>query len=199
MEEEAEPFGLGSDREENKFRGSRDFHRKRAERRGRPCCPLALARRISTDSTGPQLNCKLTGDSLKKTDYHIWKHMNGKCTRKLKELGNETRAEGGEQRPAIMVLVWFIFETPVSFIGLGSDGLDVVEKIERILERGRCVEDSREEEADMGWIAGEKTIRIDGRPTTPFLRQLPAPLKSALNLLLFLFGLILKTVKASYH
>ncbi|OMO50591.1 hypothetical protein COLO4_37992 [Corchorus olitorius] len=34
----------------------------------------------------------------------------------------------------------FIFETPVSFVGLSSDGLDLVEKIERILERGRCLE-----------------------------------------------------------
>ncbi|OMO61103.1 hypothetical protein COLO4_33556 [Corchorus olitorius] len=86
---------------------------------------------------------------------------------------------------AVMVMTKFIVETPVSFVGLDSDGLDVVEKIERILERGRCVEDSREGEAGMGWIAGEKTIRIDGRPTTSFLRQLPAPLKSALNLLLW--------------
>ncbi|OMO85178.1 receptor-like protein kinase FERONIA-like protein [Corchorus olitorius] len=49
-----------------------------------PCCPPALARRIQTNSTGPQ------------------------STRKLKELGNETKAEGGELRPAVMVLVWCI-------------------------------------------------------------------------------------------
>ncbi|OMO51589.1 kinase associated protein phosphatase-maize (ISS) [Corchorus olitorius] len=50
----------------------------------RPCCPPALARRIQTNSTGPQ------------------------STRKLKELGNETKAEGNELRPAVMVLVWCI-------------------------------------------------------------------------------------------
>ncbi|XWS40672.1 hypothetical protein CRYUN_Cryun17cG0015500 [Craigia yunnanensis] len=53
-----------------------------------------------------KLICKLTGDTVNKSEEHIWKHINGKrFLNKLeqkemeKELMNETMAEEGEQKP----------------------------------------------------------------------------------------------------
>ncbi|OMO59342.1 Surfeit locus 2 [Corchorus capsularis] len=53
-----------------------------------------------------KLICKLTGDTVNKTEEHIWKHINGKrFLNKLeqkemeKELKNETKAGEGEQKP----------------------------------------------------------------------------------------------------
>ncbi|KAK6267277.1 hypothetical protein QUC31_018114 [Theobroma cacao] len=53
-----------------------------------------------------KLICKLTGDTVNKSEEHIWKHINGKrFLNKLeqkemeKELANETMAEEGQQKP----------------------------------------------------------------------------------------------------
>ncbi|XWS30421.1 hypothetical protein CRYUN_Cryun24cG0116300 [Craigia yunnanensis] len=53
-----------------------------------------------------KLICKLTGDTVNKSEEHIWKHINGKrFLNKLeqkemeKELTNETMAEESEQKP----------------------------------------------------------------------------------------------------
>ncbi|XP_022739642.1 surfeit locus protein 2-like [Durio zibethinus] len=53
-----------------------------------------------------KLICKLTGDTVNKSEEHIWKHINGKRflnkleqKEKEKDLMNETMAEEGEQKP----------------------------------------------------------------------------------------------------